>query len=443
LLLSGRGIIAWPMACSDLIGQWEHACEQSDALFSWVSPRGIFARPIGERHRVLFYRGHLEAFDFNVLGTRLFGLQSRNKTLDTLFARGIDPTDGALPQDKPEDWPSPDQVGTYAEYTRNALRTACSQNLRDQNFAHTLQMLIEHRWMHVETLTYMLHQMQADCLNMPAQSALPDVAARAAPTMRCIPSGVVTLGQKRAGGAFGWDNEFEAHKQDVEGFDIDTFPVTNADFMRFVQAGGYSSQNLWRPEDWQWITQQSHKHPRFWRRDGERWCLKAFGQHTPWLPDAPVYVSLAEARAYASFCGKKLPTEAQWQRACTGTPQGHETLYPWGEAPPQPQHGNFGRRRLSACSVHAHPAGASAFGVHDLLGNGWEWTRTPFAPFAGFAARPDYPGYSADFFDDAHFVLKGGSMATVTPFLRRSFRNWFQPHYPYIYATFRCVKEAP
>ena len=90
--------------------------------------------------------------------------------------------------------------------------------------------------------------------------------------------------------------------------------------------------------------------------------------------------------------------------------------------------------------VGAHPDGDSAFGVADLVGNGWEWTSTPFAPLPGFEAFPFYPGYSANFFDGKHFVMKGGSARTAACMLRRSFRNWFQPHYPYVYATFRCVE---
>lgn len=432
------------MAIADLIRQWETACAQSDALFSRVSPQGFFARPIGERHRVLFYRGHIEAFDINVLSRHIAGVASCDTSLDALFARGIDPTDGALPQDKPEDWPDPSRIANYATRTRQALRTACAQPPSDIAFAHTLQMLIEHRLMHVETLTYMLHQMPPNCLAMPdAVGCAPQAPAPiVAPAMRRVAAGTVTLGQKRAGGRFGWDNEFEAHQHHVAAFDTDTWPVTNAAFMAFVQAGGYTHQDFWRPKDWAWISQQPHQHPRFWRRAGKHWHFIAFGKAQPWLADAPVYVSFAEAHAYARFAGRALPTEPQWQRACTGTPQGHETLYPWGESAPQAHHGNFGHQRLLPCSVHAHPAGASAHGVHDMLGNGWEWTRTPFAPFAGFAPRDDYAGYSVDFFDDAHFVLKGGSMATAVPLLRRSFRNWFQPHYPYIYAKFRCVKEA-
>jgi formylglycine-generating enzyme required for sulfatase activity len=160
------------------------------------------------------------------------------------------------------------------------------------------------------------------------------------------------------------------------------------------------------------------------------------------LPESwPVYVSHAEASAFARWAKKKLPTEAQWHRAAYGTPQGREQEYPWGDAPPENHHGNFHHQRWDPSPVDAHSAGASAFGVLDLLGNGWEWTSTPFGPLDGFKPFPFYRGYSADFFDGKHFVMKGGSARTDACMVRRSFRNWFQPHYPYAYATFRCVEE--
>lgn len=158
--------------------------------------------------------------------------------------------------------------------------------------------------------------------------------------------------------------------------------------------------------------------------------------------DWPVYVSHAEANAYAKWLGRKLPTEEQFHRAAYGTPDNREERsYPWGEEAPSEHHGNFDFRHWDPSPVGTHPAGASAFGLHDPVGNGWEWTRTRFGPFPGFARMPFYPGYSADFFDGQHFVMKGGSPRTAACMLRRSFRNWFQPHYPYTYATFRCVED--
>jgi formylglycine-generating enzyme required for sulfatase activity len=164
-------------------------------------------------------------------------------------------------------------------------------------------------------------------------------------------------------------------------------------------------------------------------------------EEIPLPPDWPVYVSHAEASTYARWTGKSLPTEAQWQRAAYGSPKSELRAFPWGNANPTAAHGNFDFANWDPVSVFAHPQGASAFGVEDMLGNGWEWTSTVFAPFVGFEPFPFYRGYSADFFDGKHYVIKGASARTAACMLRSSFRNWFQPHYQYVYAGFRCVSN--
>jgi formylglycine-generating enzyme required for sulfatase activity len=136
-----------------------------------------------------------------------------------------------------------------------------------------------------------------------------------------------------------------------------------------------------------------------------------------------------------------LPSEAEWHRAALGTRGGSERAYPWGADAPAARHGNFDFARWEPVAAGSYREGRSDFGVFDLLGNGWEWTRTPFAPFPGFQPFSFYPGYSANFFDGKHFVMKGGSPRTAACMLRRSFRNWFQPHYPYVYTKFRCVQH--
>jgi formylglycine-generating enzyme required for sulfatase activity len=161
----------------------------------------------------------------------------------------------------------------------------------------------------------------------------------------------------------------------------------------------------------------------------------------PLPPDWPVYVSQAEAKAYAKWAGQSLPTEAEWQRAAYSTPDGKERSYPWGKEAPSSEFGNFDFARWNPIPVNALPAGESAFGVEGMLGNGWEWTSTEFAPFPGFEPFPFYRGYSADFFDGKHFVMKGGSGRTAACMLRRTFRNWFQAHYQFIYTGFRCISR--
>jgi len=179
----------------------------------------------------------------------------------------------------------------------------------------------------------------------------------------------------------------------------------------------------------------------FWRRVNGEWFLRTMFDEIPLPLDWPGYVSHAEASAYARWAGKQLPTEAQWHRAAYGTHKQMENSYPWGNTPPNAKLGNFDFASWEPAPANAFPQAQSAFGVADLLGNGWEWSSSIFAPFAGFQPLPFYRGYSADFFDGRHFVMKGGSPRTATCMLRRSFRNWFQPHYQYVYAGFRCVSN--
>jgi formylglycine-generating enzyme required for sulfatase activity len=162
----------------------------------------------------------------------------------------------------------------------------------------------------------------------------------------------------------------------------------------------------------------------------------------PLPPSWPVYLSQADAEAFARWRGARLPTEAEFQRAAYGTPGGVERRHPWGDAEPSAQYGVFDFSSWDPEPAGSHPAGRSAWGIDDLVGNGWEWTSTPFAPFPGFKPMPSYPEYSADFFDGEHFVIKGASPATARELLRPSFRNWFRAHYPYVYATFRLVSKT-
>jgi gamma-glutamyl hercynylcysteine S-oxide synthase len=424
----------------------EAARQRSEELFQIVRPEAMYDRPLRERHRVVFYLGHLEAFDWNLLREPL-GLPSFHPEYDRLFAFGIDPVDGGLPADQPKDWPTIGQVQAYNRQLRERLDAAIElATPKDASRAtldeRLLDVAVEHRLMHVETLCYMLHQLPLDRkfpkLALQPASALPRHGSSRAE----IPAGAATLGLVRSeNGPFGWDNEFELHRVEVPAFAIDRFSVTNGDYLLFVRDGGYQERSFWAEPAWHWITSHSHRHPNFWIPDGDSWLCRTMFAEIPLPLDWPVYVSHAEASAYARWAGKELPSEAEWHRAACGTPGGDERLYPWGDKEPSTRQGNFDFDRWDPQPVGLYPEGSSAFGVADLVGNGWEWTRTPFEPFPGFQAFSFYPGYSANFFDGKHFVMKGGSPRTAACMLRRSFRNWFQPHYPYVYAKFRCVER--
>jgi ergothioneine biosynthesis protein EgtB len=316
-----------------------------------------------------------------------------------------------------------------------------SQNGRDGFSLDTLlHVAIEHRLMHLETLAYMLHQLPLRSKIPQFDSPLP-VAPTPSPCMIAIPAGMATLGLSRGNEIFGWDNEYESYSASVPEFAIDQYQVTNGQFLDFMRAGGYETRSFWNDDDWQWKTEQGIAHPVFWKSAGDAWLYRTMFEEIPLPLDWPVYVSHAEASAYARWAGKSLPTELEWQRAAYGTLEGKEKKYPWGDSALGPKFGNFDFERWNPTPVSAHPAGASAFGVQGLLGNGWEWTSTVFAPLPGFEPFPFYRGYSADFFDGKHFVIQGGSSRTAACMLRPTFRNWFQPRYQYVYAGFRCVSR--
>jgi len=412
-----------------LLDRLDQARAQTDKLFAIVRPDSLYDRPIPERHRIVFYIGHLEAFDWNLLRPG----QSFDESLDRLFAFGIDPVDGELPSDQPSDWPAIEQVRRYASRVRKELEGA------DNVSELLLNTAIEHRLMHAETLAYMLHQLPLEKKIRQPQADVPDRDQPRAETIQ-IPEGRTTLGLSRTSAEFGWDNEYDAHSVSVPAFAIDRYKVTNGQFLDFLKSGGYRDRGLWTPADWEWKSSSDGSHPAFWKRVGDSWHLRTMFDEIPLPLSWPVYVSHAEAAAYARWAGKRLPTEAEWQRASHGSNSGVERRFPWGDDAPGPEHGYFDFDRWDPAPVDAFPAARSAFGLDGLMANGWEWTATPFGPFEGFKPYPFYQGYSANFFDGKHFVMKGGSPRTDRSMLRRSFRNWFQPHYPYVYAGFRCAE---
>lgn len=395
--------------------------DETDQLFKIIKSAALYDRPIPERHRIVFYIGHLEAFDWNLLRGHL-ELHRFHPELDQLFAFGIDPVDGGLPSDQPGDWPSMSEVETYRRRIRHELDSALAEASDSDELIQLMNIAIEHRLMHAETLEYMFHQLPFSAKARPETKLFVAGRSSAAPQSVQIPAGSAILGLKRDSGQFGWDNEFEEHVVEVPAFSIDKYKVTNGQFVEFIEAGGYAQRSLWSPADWEWKNEAGVAHPVFWTPVGDSFRYRTMFDEVALLLSAPAFVSHAEASAYARWSGKSLPTEAEWHRAADGTGRPRKTRELW-DPPPA---GSF-------------PELKSTYGVEDLFATGWEWTSTEFGPFPGFEITPAYPGYSANFFDGKHFVMKGGSTRTAACMLRTSFRNWFQAHYQYVYAGFRCV----
>jgi iron(II)-dependent oxidoreductase len=440
-----------PQLDRDMLIDWFHRNRARSAqLFAMLESSTYYTRPITLRHPIVFYEGHLPAFNVIVLIKRGLGRPGVDESLERLFARGIDPEDErAAGASARSSWPTREAVQAYGRAADEAIVAALREAPIDQpghpvldraEGAHTM---LEHEAMHQETLLYMWHRLPHDLKSAPADA--PDFELGSDPpeprSVR-VPDGRATLGARRGAIAFGWDNEFEATTIDVPAFDIDVYNVTNEDYLRFMAAGGYETRAWWTEEGWHWREAQQVTHPIFWEsRNGEWWWRGQFASIP--LPRAwPVYVSHAEASAYAAWAGARLPTEAEYHRAAFGTPDGSERRFPWGDAAPDATRANLDFANWDPIPVGSRPQGASAWGVEDLVGNGWEWTSTVFEPFPGFRPMAAYPEYSADFFDGQHYVMKGASPATAKELVRPSFRNWFRHTYPYVYAAFRCVRES-
>jgi len=420
--------------------------ERSDALFDRVRPEAYESRPISLRNPICFYEGHLPAFSVNTLLKRGLGDAALDPAYETLFERGIDPdSEDSVPRTT-SPWPSRIEIRSYAKSAdRGVLEALARRDVTDESnpvlagglAAYTI---LEHEPLHHETLLYMWHRLPFDRKVRPEGIEPPRIGGEPSPRRAVrIPAGTATLG---AGDdlVFAWDNERPRHAVDVPAFSIDVHSVTNRDFLEFVDAGGYENASLWNEEARGWIASEEVRHPLFWEWHRGAWFWRGMWDLVP-LPMAwPVYVSQAEASAYARWKGRRVPTEAEYHRAAFGSPSGEERRHPWGDAPPDETLGNFDFASWDPLPVGSFPAGASAWGVHDLVGNGWEWTSTVFAPFEGFRPMPSYPQYSVDFFDGQHFVMKGASPATARELIRPSFRNWFRGTYPYVYAKFRTVE---
>jgi gamma-glutamyl hercynylcysteine S-oxide synthase len=394
-----------------------HARAGTDTLFGLVRPEAFYERPVPERHRLIFYLGHLEAFDWNLI-SQAATVSSFSPDFDQLFAFGIDPKPGQSQQDERSDWP---EIAEIQEYNRRVRQTL--DDVLNQISEQLLCTALEHRLMHAETFSYLLHSLSINQKHIPFVAPPPRSAAPIQVMLK-IPGGTVTLGQPRKDASgkdqFGWDNEFETHQVAVASFAMSKYKVTNGEYLKFVRAGA--------------------KPPHFWKWHEGQWYWRGMWKEVPLPLDWPVYVTYEEASAFAAWAGKRLPTEAEFHRAAYGTVHGEERAYPWGNERPDSRRGNFGGNRWDPISVTANPLGDSAFGISQLVGNGWEWTSTAFEPFPGFQTFSCYPGYSARFFGGDHYVLKGASPRTDARLLRRSFRNWFRPNFPYVYAGFRCVE---
>ena len=299
-------------------------------------------------------------------------------------------------------------------------------------------MVVQHEHQHDET---MLATLQLRRSEYPLAAPSPPPGRPPATKEVLVKGGSFLMGTDIEPWAY--DNERRAHEVDVPSFWIDTAPVSNADYIGFIDSGGYDDPRWWSEKGWEWRHEEGLAAPQFWSRRGDRWYRRRFGR-LEWLPlDEPVqHVCYYEAEAYAAWAGKRLPTEAEWEKAASWDPAtGTKRRFPWGDEPPTPEHANLEQRHFRPAPIGAYPAGVSPYGCHQMIGDVWEWTSSDFTAYPGYVWFP-YREYSDVFFDKGYKVLRGGSWATHPTAVRTTFRNWDFPIRRQIFSGIRCARDA-
>jgi iron(II)-dependent oxidoreductase len=304
-------------------------------------------------------------------------------------------------------------------------------------------MIIQHEQQHDETMLA-THQLRVGMPVLQARTLAADVLPADRHLLAkevLIPAGTFMMGTSVEPWAL--DNERPTHAVDVPDFWIDTVPVTNGAFLRFIGDGGYRNPRWWTAQGWSHVREAGLEAPKYWERDGDRWIRTRFGVVEPVPEDEPVqHVCWFEADAYARWAGRRLPTEAEWEKAARYDPRsGRSRRYPWGDEDPAPRHANLGGAALRPSPAGSYPGGTSPLGVRQLIGDVWEWVSSDFRPYPGFNAFP-YQEYSEVFFGSDYKVLRGGSWAADPAACRGTFRNWDYPVRRQIFAGFRTARDA-
>lgn len=386
-----------------------------------------------------WHLGHIAVFESFWVLARAGGQEGLRPDFDRLF----DPTRN--PKAERVLLPPRSEILDYAERVRErslaVLAPAAPDHpaelLRD---GYVGELVYEHECQHQEIMTFLLQMIPSDQKRRPDGWTPGRAGTEPGGDPVRVAGGPFRMGT--TGRGFAYDNEREAHEVELADFAIDRAPVTEAAFVRFLEAGGYRDKRPWSAEGWRWRCEQGVESPRDWSSaEGGGWRIRGMFEVREPLAGVPVVgVSHHEAAAYAHWLGRRLPTEAEWERCAAWDDRtGRARLFPWGDDPPRPDLANtdglcWGTRPVG-------PGGRSPAGCDDLTGQVWEWTSSTFGPYPGFRPFP-YEGYSQTWFDGRHRVLRGGSWATRGPLCRSSFRNWYEPHVREILAGFRCAREG-
>ena len=381
-------------------------------------------------HVAFFY----DVFLLPALGERRFQLDGAEKLYDSFK---IDHDDRwGLPL------PSRQETIDYLARVQARVLARLEAAADDAQTTYLTLLSVIHEDMHAEAFAYMRQTLGYAA--PPFGEAPREIGGGPLPGDVEIPGGVFQLGAT-PGPYFTFDNEKWAHAVEVAPFRIARAPVTNAEYLGFVEDGGYRRPELWSHQGWLWRSKAGAQHPDYWARGGAGWLRRHYDRYVDLEPHHPVvHVGWFEAEAYCAWAKRRLPTEAEWEMAASAAaaaPGGGKRRYPWGDDPPTPERANLDGRHAGCVDVGAFPEGDSAFGCRQMIGNVWEWTASAFFPFPGYVVDAPYREYSAPWFGYRK-VLKGGAWATRPSFAWNTLRNFFTPDRRDAFAGFRtCAPD--
>ena len=421
--------------------QLEEARDRTRQLLRSVSDEDLTGQHDKIMSPLIWDYGHIGNYEELWLLERAFGRGLSNRELYDMYDASLTPR---------EERPSLDlldrrDADVYLDAVRKAVLEALDgadleggDPLLADGFVYN--MILQHEYQHEETMLQTLQLMNGEGYRPRSEIELPPGNPAAEDEMVHVPGGLFVMGTDDRARAL--DNERGAHEVDVPAFDLDKTPVTNGSYLEFVEAGGYEKSEYWEPEGWAYIQQERIAAPKHWYQpDPHSWWTERFGFDEPLAPDTPVvHVSWYEADAYARWAGKRLPTEAEWEKAASWDPAtGTKRLFPWGDEAPTREKSNVDQLAFRAAPAGAYPAGASAYGALGMIGDVWEWTSGELTAYPGFEAFP-YREYTEVFLDAGYKILRGGSWATRPGAIRNTFRNWDHPIRRQLFVGFRCAR---
>lgn len=303
-----------------------------------------------------------------------------------------------------------------------------------------------HEWQHQELMVYDIQHLLHDKYLPKILKTPPPLAVKShTKAMIKIPSGLFEMGfdEKKWGDYFAYDIEMPLHKVYLNDYEIDNTPVTNSDFLNFINDGGYENFKYWLSDGWEAVKRNKWQAPLYWEKDeNSNWVKHDFKgkRFIDNFPDEPVAnVSYYEADAYARWAGKRLPTEAEWEKAASWDENSNsKRLFPWGNENPDESLSNLLESKVwSPADVFAYPKGASFYGCYGMIGDCWEWTQSEFMAYPGF--KSGFAEYNDKWFGNQK-VLRGGSFGTPALSTRNTYRNFFRLEERWLISGFRCAK---